>query len=211
MRETWFRGAILAFIGLSLLFAVWWTLRTVPRAIFNRATAKEEKVQDINSLVVQIRELSRLETASMRVMHVSTIEQSYGVVPNTLAGDKITFLAVGDVIAGIDLSRISRDDVSLSGDGTLTLRLPESSILVSRVDNRQSRVLNRDTGWLRKADPNLEGRVRQSAELSIRREAMDKGILQLASNNAEAKLAAFLNTLGFEKVRFERAQVSGGG
>lgn len=208
MREKWIRAAILGFIGLAVLFTFYWAVRTIPRAIAQRAIAKQEKIHDIEALVTHIRELSRLETASMRVMHVSTVEQSYGVIPDAIAGDAITFLAVGDVIAGIDLSRLTREDVQMSGDGTLTLRLPSSTILVTRVDNRESRVLTRDTGVLRKADPGMEGRVRMSAEISIRREALNKGILQLASRNAESKLAGFLNTLGFEKVRFESAVVS---
>ena len=205
MREKWVRVAILAAIGIAVMLALYWAVREIPRAIARRALQKEEKVVDISSLVTQIRELSRLETASMRVMHVSSIEQSYGVIPNAIAGDKITFLAVGDVIAGIDLSHITVDDVRKSSDGTLTLRLPRPAILVSRVDNRESRVLNRDTGLLRGADPELESRVRMNAEMAIRREAVSKGILQLASTNAETKLAAFLNTLGVQQVRFERA------
>lgn len=208
MREKWFRAGILAFVGLAVLVTLFWAVRTIPRAIARKALQKEEKVQDISALVTQIRELSRLETAAMRVMHVSSIEQSYGVIPNAIAGDKITFLAVGDVIAGIDLSRITPEDVRRSDDGTIVLKLPPPSIFVTRVDNRESQVLNRDTGVLRQADPGLESRVRMGAEVSIRREAVNKGILQLASRNAETKLAGFLNTLGFDKVRFETIQAT---
>jgi hypothetical protein len=204
MRDRILRAAIVTFIAVAFLFTGWYLLRTVPGAVVRKAVGKTEKTYDIESLVTQIRELSRLETASMRVMHVSTIEQSYGVVPDKLGGDALTFMSIGDVIAGIDLSQVTREDVTISPDGVITLELPPPMILVTRLDNAQSRVLNRDTGWLRRADPGLESRARLAGEIAIRREAMNKGILTLASNNAQSKLAAFLNALGFDRVKFEQ-------
>lgn len=203
MRERLFRGLILLFIFGSILVAAWVIIRSVPRAIGKVVAEKQEKAEDLTTLVTQIRELSRLETASMRVMHVSTINQSYGMIPDSVAGDKLTFLAVGDVIAGIDLSTITEEQVSFEDD-VLTLRLPPSSILVTRVDNQQSRVIHRETGLLRKADIDMETRARARAEEAIREEALKKGILQMAADNAETKLANFLNAVGFQKVRFER-------
>lgn len=176
-----------------------------------RALGTKERAVDLGTLVTQIREMSRLETASMRVMHISTIRQSRGMIPNVLAGDQITFLAVGEVIAGIDLATLSRDDVRLLPDGTVILRLPASRILVTRLDNRESRVMDRKTGLLRGQDDHLESRIRAHAETAIRREALDKGVLTLAAANAEKKLADFLLALGFEKVRFERATTLGAG
>lgn len=186
-----------------------WMVRTTARAAnaaIDRVIAPREKQVDLGALVMRVRELSRLETASMRVMHVSTIRQSRGMIPDTFAGDEMTFLAVGDVIAGIDLSRLSRDDVRVDADGTIVLRLPPSELLISRLDNDQSRVMTRETGFLRRSDPQLEGRVRAHAERSIRKEALDKGILRTADTNAQSKLGEFLVTLGFEKVRFEQSR-----
>ncbi|HUP47074.1 MAG TPA: DUF4230 domain-containing protein [Thermoanaerobaculia bacterium] len=165
----------------------------------------EEKTIDLGALVTQVRELSRLETASMRVMHVSTINQTYKLIPDLMAGDELTFLAAGDVVAGVDLSAIQQKDVWREPDGTIVMRLPPSTIFMTRVDNRESRVVNRKTGLLRRADVNLESRIRQHAEQAIRNEAVKKGILLMASQNAERKLADFLHTIGFQKVRFERS------
>ncbi len=164
-------------------------------------TAREEQI-DLTSLVTRVRELNRLETASMRVIHVSTISQSYTLVPNSLAGDKLTLLATGDVIAGLDLSQMKPADAWREPDGMLVLRLPPPQILVTRLDNRNSRVLTRDTGLLRRADINLESRAREHAEDGIREEAMRKGILDMAAQNGEKKLADFLHTVGVQRVRF---------
>lgn len=210
-NQTRFGRRFLTILGALLLIVVvavttgmlvW---RVAKRAASNAVATvlkPKEKTIDLSVLVTQVRDLNRLETASMHVLHVGRVTQTYSMVPNALAGDEITFLAAGDVIAGIDLSQLGRNDVWRSPDGTINLRLPPPRILVSRVDNQESRVLNRKTGVLRRADTDLETRARQHAEANIRREAVKKGILPLAGRNAEKHLAGFLHTLGFEKVRF---------
>lgn len=214
-NRTWIAiaGAVLLMLAGFVLIGRW--LVQMPGRLADsaveRALGTKERAVDLGTLVTQIREMSRLETASMRVMHISTIRQSRGMIPNVLAGDQITFLAVGEVIAGIDLATLSRDDVRLLPDGTIILRLPASRILVTRLDNRESRVMDRKTGLFRGQDDHLETRIRAHAETAIRREALDKGVLTLAAANAEKKLADFLLALGFEKVRFERATALGAG
>ncbi|HEY0590858.1 MAG TPA: DUF4230 domain-containing protein, partial [Thermoanaerobaculia bacterium] len=202
MRNT--RNALIIAGALVLmlvgLVAVGRWIARAPRAavesIAEKAVGTKEETIDLSALVTRVRELSRLETASMRVMHVSTARQSRGVIPQALTGDELTFLAVGDVIAGVDLGQLTRDDVWLDPDGTLVLRLPPPRVLVTRLDNNQSRVINRETGILRRRDEHLESRVRARAEASIQREALNKGILKMASDNGEKKLAEFLMTVG---------------
>lgn len=200
-RRTTILLAVLAsliFLGVGGVLLWRFAIRSVKRELLT----PQEKTVDVASLVTQVRELSRLETASMRVVSVSTITQSYKMVPNALSGDELTFLAAGDVIAGIDLSQLQPTDVWREPDGTIVMRMPSPQILVSRVDNKESRVVSRKTGVLRRSDPNLESRARQAAEQEIRNKAVREGILGLARNNAEKQLAGFMHKLGAEKVRF---------
>jgi len=169
----------------------------------SRAVARKEEMADIGTLVTRVRDLNRLETATMRVASVSTIKQSYDLIPNALAGDELTLYSAGDVIAGVDLSQLKKDDVHREPDGTIVVRLPPSQLLVSRLDNLASHVIQRRTGVFRRADIGMEGRARQYAEQNIRNEAIRRGILQLAQQNAEARVAELLHTLGAAKVRFE--------
>ena len=185
--------------------AAWLAWRAAKRTVVETVLTPQERVIDVTTLVTQVRELHRLETASMRVIHVGTTRQTYRVVPDALAADEITFLATGDVIAGIDLSRLEPNDVWREPNGGIAMRLPPPQVLVTRVDNKESRVLNRKTGMLRRADVDLETRARQHAEENIRAEALKKGILSMASANAEKKMAEFLRTLGFTRVRFVSA------
>ncbi|MBV9492626.1 MAG: DUF4230 domain-containing protein [Acidobacteria bacterium] len=195
--------AVAAVLAAGTLFLILRTARRVVDRKVSEVLKPKETTVDLGILVTRVRDLNRLETASMRVMQVSTITQSYSLVPGALGNDQLTFLATGDVIAGIDLAQLDPQDVWREPDGTVVLRLPPAQILVSRVDNRESRVVNRKTGVFRKADLNLESRARQNAEQAIRNEAVNKGILNLARVNAQKRLADLLHTLGAQKVRFE--------
>jgi hypothetical protein len=207
-RKGILAGLIAAILVIGVtFFAAWMAWRQTRRVAAEAFTPHEEQV-DISALVTRVKALNRLETATMRVVHVSTITQSYELVPNSLAGDQLTFFAAGDVIAGIDLSQLKQEDVRREADGTIIVRLPPSQVLLTRVDNRESRVINRKTGFFRRADMNLESRARQYAEQGIRNEAMNKGILTLASQNAEVKVAELLHMFGFQKVRCEAAGAS---
>jgi len=189
-----------------------WRMMRVPGELAAAATRKEEHSFDLGAIVTQMRELNRLETQSMRVMHVSTTNQSYGVIPDSLGGDSITLMAVGDVIAGLDLSLMKQEDVRFDSDGVLDVRLPTAQILVTRVDNDQTKVVKRDTGWFRKGDVDLESHARSFAEQGIRREALQKGILPIAQRNGEQRIAELLHKMGVQKIRFTEtapAQVRG--
>jgi len=191
-------------LPLLLGLGAWLGWRALHRVEQTATLTPQEEQVDLGSVVTRVRSLARLETASMHVANVSTLKQGYNLLPDKLAGDEITFYAAGDVIAGIDLSTIQQRDVWREPNGTLVMRLPQSQVLISRLDNRESRVLARKTGIFRGADQGLEGRARQYAEQQIRNEAVRKNILGMAQEGAEAKLAPLLHTLGFTQVRFER-------
>ena len=199
-RSLWVAVPVAALLVLGAV--AWLIWRDAHRSVVALTTPQEQTVP-IAVLVTRVRDLSRLETAAMHVVHISTVTQSYQLMPDAIAGDALTLFAAGDVIAGVDLSDIRDGDVRRDAGGTIVLRLPPPQVLVTRLDNRESRVISRKTGLLRRADMHLETRARQYAEGSIRSEAIRRGILAMASQNAQMKLAAFLHTLGFARVRFD--------
>jgi hypothetical protein len=197
----------LAIVLVFIAAAAWFIAHRIEQMAVRAVTRKEEAV-DVGSLVTRIRDLNRLETADMRVVSVSTIRQTYDLIPNALAGDELTLYSAGDVIAGVDLSLLKTEDVYREADGTVVVHLPPPQVLVSRIDNRATHVIDRRTGVFRRADVGMEGRARQYAEQNIRNEAMRKGILPLAQKNAEGRIAGLLHTLGAAKVRFDVATSS---
>jgi hypothetical protein len=201
-RQLLILMAALTVVLVGIIAVAWFVTRRVEQLAVKAVTRKEESV-DVGTLVTRVRDLDRLETATMRVVSVSTIRQTYDLIPNALAGDELTLYAAGDVIAGVDLSLLKPEDVHREPDGTIVVRLPPSQLLISRLDNRASHVIDRRTGVFRRADVGMESRARQYAEQNIRNEAVRRGILQLAQQNAEARIADLLHTLGAKQVRFE--------
>jgi hypothetical protein len=157
-------------------------------------------IPDPISIIYEVRSLARLETIQYSVEKVITAEANQGIF-GPLVGDKLLFVAHGYVIAGIDLSRLSADDMKLE-NGTLTVHLPEAEIFVSTLDNQKSYVYDRETGIFSKGMTELETKARQAAEEEIHKTAVEDGILDQATTNAKVFLERIFNQLGYERVVF---------
>jgi hypothetical protein len=152
------------------------------------------------TIIRDIRSLARLETIQYTIEKVITAETNQGIFEN-LFGDKLIFIARGQVIAGIDLARLGPEDLQIK-NGVLTVRLPEPQVFVATLDNEKSYVYHRDTGLLSKGDLNLETNARRAAENEIRKAAVDDGILDLAQQNAENYLYRLFLQIGYTDVIF---------
>lgn len=194
-------------LGVVVIAAFVYLERRAKRAA-EEAIAPHEEIIDAGAIVTRVRSLNRLETSEMRITHVATVKQTYKWVPDAIGGDSLTLLAAGDVIAGFDFSQLTDNDVTRDATGGVILHLPAPEILVTRLDNNATRVINRNTGMLRREDPDMESRARAHVETMIRDEALKNGILKQAQDNGEKVLAELLHTLGFQRVRFVFAKPS---
>ena len=152
------------------------------------------------TVIYQIRSLARLETIQYSVEKVITAETGPGVF-EALFGDRLLFVAHGIVLAGVDLEKLGPQDMYLQ-DGVLYVHLPDAEIFIATLDNQKSYVYNRDTGLLRHGDVNLETTARQAAEVEIRNAAIEDGILNQASKNAENFMYRLMRDLGYPEVIF---------
>lgn len=118
------------------------------------------------------------------------------------SGEEVLVVAVGEVEAGVNLAELGRDDVRVEGE-TVTIRLPEPEILSTSLDERETRVYDRDFGLLNlRPDDDLVERARAEAEEKVEEAARENDILDTAERNAEDSIRAFVTTLGFKEVRF---------
>lgn len=159
-------------------------------------------IPDPVTIIYEVRAVARLETIQYSVEKIITAEENQGIFA-PLLGDRLLFVAHGEVIAGIDMSKIQVEDLWLE-DGILHVRLPEPEILVAALDNELSYVYDRDTGLLTHGDANLETAARQAADQEIRAAALEDGILEQARINAEVFLEKFFQSLGYSPVVFVR-------
>jgi hypothetical protein len=200
--------ALWAVLVVSVLLAVFVVVALVPALLvgagiwsfgnghFGRTTRIDTSA---TAVVEKIRQLSRLESVNYSIDKIVEASKEAPGIPNFLAGDRMLFIAHGDVIAGVDLTQLGKNDVQVNGDSA-QVRLPAAQILVTRIDNAKSRVYQRTTGLLVPADPNLESQVRQAAEEQIKQAALEDNILDKARDNARVTVTGLLYALGFKKV-----------
>ena len=153
------------------------------------------------TVVRQIQQLQRLETVRYTMDKIISGERDNAYLPKFLVSDRLLLVVHGEVIGGVDLTKLQPSDISVRGR-VATVHLPSPEILVTRVDNGKTRVYSRDTGLFSSPDPNLESEVRQEAERQLQQAAQQDGILKAAQDNARSALATILKGLGFERVDF---------
>ncbi|SPE52510.1 exported hypothetical protein [Verrucomicrobia bacterium] len=155
-------------------------------------------------LLEQVKTLSQLVTVQY-VLEKVIVEDvpPESVLGQMFAGDnRVLMVAHGIVKAGVDLGRLQPGDLQVSGH-TLRIKLPPAQITDAYLDDRQTRVVERTTGFLRSFDKDLEQNVRQNAVDSLRRAARTAGILKDADERAHTELKSLFGPLGFE-VEFAR-------
>jgi hypothetical protein len=185
-----------AALALFLRHATTGVLARVATAITGRTTTFDTSVP---AVVQRIQRLSRLETVVYSIDTVVEGAKSSPVLPDLLAGDRILLVVHGQSIAGIDLSQLKPEDVSINGQ-SIHITLPASQLFTTTLDNQHTRVYLRSTGVLVPADPNLETDTRAKAEQQIQQTALADGILDTARKNARATITTLLYSLGFHQV-----------
>ena len=148
-------------------------------------------IPDPVTIIHQVRSLARLETIQYSVEKIITAESGQGLL-GPLFGDRILFVAHGTVIAGVDLEKLSPDDLRV-----------EAEVLSYSLDNEESYIYDRETGVFTRGNQNLETEARQAAEQEILNAALEDGILDQAQANAESYMLRLLLNLGFPEVIFE--------
>ncbi len=151
------------------------------------------------TVIKQIQSLQRLETASFTIEKVIDAGTSGNVFQEFLFGDQILLIAHGEVIAGFDLSILDDKSIQIDGD-TIRLTLPAAEILVSKLNNEETRVYDRKQGLLTKGNKDLESKARKVAEDTIKQAACNGGILQEASKNGRNQLTTLLKALEYKTV-----------
>lgn len=164
--------------------------------------ATPEILPDPLTIITSVSQLARLETARVEAEKIVTSERDTDTLFG-LFGESLVFVAVGEVIAGVDFAKMEDGDVQVVDPVTVMIYLPDAEILVATLDNQKSYVVDRDVGLFTGADPELETQVRQIGEASILEYALDEvKILEIADQNAQEYMEGFLNDLGFENVIF---------
>lgn len=166
---------------------------------FFRGTGISEPQIDPRTLVVhQVQGASELTTAVFAMESVVPASRDRTLGNYVIGKTTLLYIAYGEVRAGVDLSEIDVEDVTLSGD-RLQLQLPPPEILDSKIDVQRSRVYDYDRGFLGlgpDAAPELQELAQRETLDRIVNIACDSGLLEDANERAEVALTRLLNNLG---------------
>ena len=199
---SWVPGILLgSVVTVALAGAVVW-LSTGIGALGLLGMLRGERTQ-INvgrpTVVRQIQQLQRLETVSFTMDKIISGEHANAYLPKFLAGDSLLLVVHGEVVGGINLAGVQPGDVLIQGQ-KITIHLPSAEVFSTRIDNARTKVYSRDTGLFSSPDPNLESEVREEAERQLQQDAVQDGILKIATNNAQNTISGMLKGFGFQEV-----------
>jgi hypothetical protein len=151
------------------------------------------------TVVREIQQLQRLETVSYSMDKIISGEHPNPYLPKFLAGDRLLLMVHGEVVAGINLTGLQPGDVLVRGQ-KVSIHLPAAEVFSTRIDNARTKVYSRDTGLFSSPDPDLESEVREEAERQLQQDALQDGILKIASDNARSTISGMLKGFGFHEV-----------
>ncbi|MCC6897942.1 MAG: DUF4230 domain-containing protein [Polyangiaceae bacterium] len=170
-----------------------------------RATRSVTVIRATPNVVTAIRDLSRLESAEYHLERVLDVRdqqsRAFGLIE---AEDALLLVAAGDVIAGVDLSKLGERDVRVDhSTRSVRVTLPPPTLLSARLDADRTYVHSRKTDLLATHAPRLEGDARARAEKELSAAALEAGILDKAAKNARRTVEDLLRALGFTTVEVE--------
>jgi hypothetical protein len=153
-------------------------------------------------LITAIHDVARLETTSYHVEKVVEVTDTqarlWGLVQ---AKDDLLLIAVGDVVAGVDLTKVRDEDVVFDPKTrSVRVKMPRPEVLTSTLDEQATHAYSRHTDTMARRNEQLEGDARRRAEEQMRKQAVDAGILDRAQASADKTLRALLQSLGCSQV-----------
>lgn len=173
-------------------------------SFFSGFTGNTSEAQvDPRTLVVhQVQGASELTTAVFAMESVVPTSRDRTLGNYVIGKTTLLYIAYGEVRAGVDLSDITVDNVTIEGD-RLTLQLPPPEILDSKIDVTRSRVYDYDRGFLGlgpDAAPQLQELAQRETLERIVEVACDQGLLEDANERAEVALTRLLTTVGYSEL-----------
>lgn len=195
--------AVVAFVIVSTLLA-FQQLSGLPGQVMDALRPETTPtIRPVGITIVQdVQRLALIQSSRYNIEKVITAETGQDSPFAFLTGDRLLFVAVGYVTAGVDLSGVGEADLTVSEDGLVTVRMPAARLIDCFLDESESFVYSRATGLL--ANPvDLETHARRAALVEIREAALEAGILDHAQDQAQNVVRALVLGLGFRDAAFD--------
>jgi hypothetical protein len=155
--------------------------------------SRMEVTEDV--MIEKITNMGKLELVKYSMKDV--IEKK---VTRTLLPDKrILFVAVGEVVGCIDLTKVTKESVQSSKD-SVTVVLPSPEICYSKLDHQRSKVYDLSGVWSPTDRQEMMEDIYKLAEQRILQNATDMNVLGKTKENATLIFKPMLENISGKKV-----------
>ena len=168
----------------------------------------ETKERPNSVVLAELRDLSRYVAITGRFTTIVDIEEDARWLPDFVAGERVVFLAEGDVEAYVDFSGLDGDALDVSEDGSsVTVTLPTPEVSEPRLDLEASRVSSRDRGLVNRLDdffttgsPTDDGDLYRRADEKLAEAAAESDLRERAEGNTRQFVEGLLRGAGYDEV-----------
>lgn len=167
------------------------------------------------AVLKSIQNLEDYRAASGHFEVIVDVEQDTRFVPGSIKGQRVLFVAIGSVDAGVSFAGLDESAVEVSDDRrSVSLELPPATFREPELDLERSYVYDRDRGAIDRIqslfsdDPGFEPELYTLAEEKLANAARDgSGLLARAERNTLLLLEGLLRGLGFTRVEVRFSEV----
>ena len=167
------------------------------------------------AVLKSIQNLQDYRAASGHFEVIVDVEQDTRFVPSSIKGQRVLFVAIGSVDAGVNLSGLDESAVEVSDNRrSVSIELPPATLREPELDLERSYVYDRDRGAIDRIqsllgdDAGVEPELYTLAEEKLANAARDgSGLLARAEQNTRQMLEGLLLALGFTRVEVRFAEV----
>ncbi|MDB5128579.1 DUF4230 domain-containing protein [Mucilaginibacter sp.] len=156
-------------------------------------TTRAEVTED--AMVTRVVAMGKLELVKYAMKDVVEKKELHMILPDS----KVLFVAVGEVTACIDLTKVKKDDISQSKD-TVEITLPQPEICYVKLDHQKSRVYDVSGVWFPDKTRTMVEDVYKLAEKKMLTTATEMNLIGKARENAGLIFKPFLENISGKKV-----------
>jgi hypothetical protein len=156
-------------------------------------TTRTEVTED--AMVTCVIAMGKLELVKYAMKDVVEKKELHMILPDS----KVLFVAVGEVTACIDLTKVKKGDISQSKD-TVEISLPQPEICYVKLDHQKSRVYDVSGVWFPDKTRTMVEDVYKLAEKKMLTTATEMNLIGKARENAGLIFKPFLENISGKKV-----------
>jgi len=154
---------------------------------------KTEITEDV--MVSKITSMGKLELVKYSMKDVIEKKEVRRFLPD----ERVLFVAVGEVVGCIDLTKVSKDDITFNND-SLTLYLPQPEICYVKIDHKASKVYDVSGVWFPSDTKDLVEGIYKIAEQKLLMNAKGMQLMEKTKENAVLIFKPLVENLSNKKV-----------